>query len=132
MAAFAGHLLTEGGTLEPRSSDAVPGRMPRSLLFAIVLAGGTAFAAAAPLPGRPPLEVAQWRWAEAIQDRQPIGNHQRYAPDRPLYIWFDLHGTQAALDELWNGHAPRIGGALAARERADARGAGSRDRSLDR
>jgi hypothetical protein len=52
--------------------------------------------------------VAQWRWTAAIQDRPPIGNYQRHAPDQPLYLWFDLHGTQAFVDPIRSGRAPRI------------------------
>lgn len=87
----------------------MPGRMPHSLLLAVALVGGPVFAAALPLSGRPPLEVAQWRWAEAIQDRQPIGNYQHYAPAEPLYLWLDhLHGTQAAVDDLRHAGPLRI------------------------
>ncbi len=85
-----------------------PKRLRYLLLSAILLAGGRVLAAAAPLPAQPPLEVAQWRWADAIQDRQPIGNYQRYAPNQPLYFWFELHGTQAALDDLQSGRPLRV------------------------
>jgi hypothetical protein len=92
----------------------MPGRMPRFLLSLLLLAGGAVLgldpgiAAAAPTAGQPPLEVAQWRWTEAIQDGQPIGNYQRYAPDQPLYLWFDLHGTETAVDRIRSGRIPRI------------------------
>jgi hypothetical protein len=83
-------------------------RLPDLVLSAILLAGGPVLAASGPLPARPPLEVAQWRWTDAIEDRRPIGNYQRYAPDQPLYFWFELHGTQAALDDLQSGRALRV------------------------
>jgi hypothetical protein len=86
----------------------MPLRLPRLLLTVVLLAGGPAFAGAAPPVAAPPLEVAHWRWTEAIADRQPIGNYQRYAPERPLYLWFDLHGTQAALDAMRTGRPLRI------------------------
>jgi hypothetical protein len=86
----------------------MPRRLPGFLLAATLLAAGPAFAAAAPPSGQPPLEVAQWRWTEAIRDRQPIGDYQRYAPDQPLYIWFELHGTQATIADLRSGQPPRI------------------------
>jgi hypothetical protein len=64
--------------------------------------------------------VAQWRWTEAIQDQRPIGNHQRHAPDQPLYLWFDLHGTQAAVDLMRAGRRASscVGGAKAGRRPA--------------
>lgn len=77
------------------------------LLAAMVLAAAPALTTVASA-GPAPLEVAQWRFAEAIQDRQPIGNYQRCAPDQPLYLWFDLHGTQEAVDELRAGHPLRV------------------------
>jgi hypothetical protein len=104
----------------------MPAKMPGFLLSLLLLGGsavagstpgtpalagggpGAGIAAAAPPAGQPPLEVAQWRWTEAIQDRRPIGNYQRYAPDQPLYLWVDLHGTEAAIDMIRSGRAPRI------------------------
>jgi hypothetical protein len=78
------------------------------LLSAILFLGGAALAAQAPSPTRPALEVAQGRWADAIQDRQPIGNYQQFAPEEPLFFWFLLHGTQAAVDNLRAGHPLRV------------------------
>jgi hypothetical protein len=85
----------------------MPGRLSHLLLSAIVLAGAPALAAAPPA-AQPPLEVAQWRWTEGIEDRQPVGNYQRFAPDQPLTLWFEVHGTQAALDALRAGHPLRV------------------------
>jgi hypothetical protein len=85
----------------------MPGRLPRIFLSTIMLLGAPALAAAAS-PAQPPIEVAQWRWTEAIQDGQPVGNYQRIAPDQPLYLWFELHGSQAALDALRAGRTPRV------------------------
>jgi hypothetical protein len=84
------------------------GGLSRFLFSAIMLAGAPAFAAAGPPAALPLLAVAQWRWTASIDNRQPMDNYQSSAPAEPLYFWFELHGSEAAVDALKAGRRLRV------------------------